>query len=48
MTLRWKELALADLFNPKSNYLSVISAYCVKDLRDRAKKDKDSMVMEIC
>jgi len=41
-----KKLALADLFNTKSNYLSVISAYCVKDLRDRAKKDKDSMLME--
>lgn len=41
-----KKLALADLFNPKSNYLSVISTYCIKDLRDRAKKDKDSMIDE--
>lgn len=41
-----KKLALADLFNPKSNYLSVISAYCIKDLRDQAKRDKDSMIDE--
>ena len=41
-----KKLALADLFNPKSNFLSVISAYCIKDLRDRAKKDKDAMLDE--
>src|SRR2546430_9032037 len=34
-----KKLALVDLFNPKSNFLSVISAYCIKDLRERAKKD---------
>jgi len=41
-----KKLALADLFNPKSNFLNVISAYCIKDLRDRAKKDKDTMLDE--
>ena len=41
-----KKLALADLFNPKSNYLSVISTYCIKDLRDRAQKDKDAMLDE--
>ncbi len=41
-----RKLALADLFNPKSNYLSVISAYCLKDLRDRAKKDKGTMLQE--
>jgi len=41
-----KKLALADLFNPKSNFLNVISAYCIKDLRDQAKKDKDSMLDE--
>jgi len=41
-----KKLALAELFNPKANYLSVISTYCIKDLRDRAKKDKDSMIDE--
>jgi hypothetical protein len=41
-----KKLALTDLFNPKANYLSVISTYCIKDLRDRAKKDKDSMIDE--
>jgi hypothetical protein len=41
-----KKLALADLFNPNSKYLSVISAYCIKDLRDRSKKDKDAMLDE--
>jgi hypothetical protein len=41
-----RKLALADLFTPKSSYLNVLSAYCIKDLRDRAKKDKDSMVDE--
>ena len=41
-----KKLALADLFIPKANYLSVLSTYCMKDLRGRAKKDKDSMVDE--
>ncbi len=41
-----KKLALADLFNPKSNFLSVLSAYCMKDLRERAKKDKDAMLDE--
>ena len=39
-----KKLALADLFNAKANYLSAISAYCIKELKDRSKKDKDSMV----
>jgi hypothetical protein len=41
-----KKLALAELFNPKANYLSVISTYCIKDLRARAQKDKDSMIDE--
>jgi hypothetical protein len=41
-----KKLALADLFNPKSNFLSVISTYCLKDLRDRAKKDEGTMLQE--
>jgi hypothetical protein len=41
-----KKLALADLFTPKSNYLSVISTYCIKDLRDRAQKDKNRMLDE--
>jgi len=41
-----KKLALADLFNPKSNYLSVISTFCIKNLRDRAQKDKDAMLDE--
>lgn len=39
-----KKLSLGDLFNSKANYLKAISDYCIKDLRDRAKKDKDSMV----
>ena len=41
-----KKLALADLLNPKSNFLSVISTYCLKDLRDRAKKDEGTMLQE--
>jgi hypothetical protein len=41
-----KKLALADLFNPKSNYLSVISTYCITNLRERAKKDQDAMIDE--
>jgi hypothetical protein len=40
-----KKLALADLFIPKSKYLNTISAYCIKELKDRAKKD-DSMIFE--
>jgi len=39
-----KKLALADLFKDKSKYLSVIAAYCQKDLKERAKKP-DAMVM---
>lgn len=39
-----KKLQLADLFNPKSNYLSVISAYCIKDLKEQSKKN--DMLME--
>src|SRR5262249_5963211 len=39
-----KKLALADLFNPRSDYLNVISQYCIKELKDRQKKDKDSML----
>ena len=41
-----KTLALADLFNPKSNYLSVISAYCIKDLKAQAQKDKQTMLSD--
>lgn len=39
-----KKLALADLFNARANYLSAISSYCLKELQDRLKKDKDSML----
>jgi Protein of unknown function (DUF3298)/Deacetylase PdaC len=39
-----KKLALADLFQPKSNYLSVMSAYCIRDLQDQSKKN--DMLME--
>jgi len=35
-----RELRLADLFKPGSNYLKVIADYCAKDLRSR--KDPDS------
>src|SRR5258707_2747610 len=41
-----KRLTLADLFTPNSKYLNVISAYCIKELRDRSKKNKDSMLDE--
>jgi hypothetical protein len=41
-----KKLALADLFNPKSNYLSVISAYCIKDLKSQAQKNKETMLSD--
>lgn len=34
-----KKLALADLFQPKSNYLNMISGYCIKDLQDQSKKN---------
>jgi len=41
-----KKLALADLFNPKANYLSVISAYCTKDLKQQSQQSKDSMLSD--
>jgi len=39
-----KKLALGDLFKDKSKYLSVMAAYCQKDLQERAKKP-DAMVL---
>src|SRR5438552_792365 len=39
-----KKLTLADLFNAKANYLGAISTYCIKELKDRSKKDKDATV----
>ena len=39
-----KKLSLADLFNSKSNYLSVISSYCINDLKQQSKKDKERML----
>lgn len=42
-----KKLALADLFQPKSNYLSVMSAYCIKDLQDQSKKNDMLMADQI-
>ncbi len=41
-----KKLALADLFNAKSNYLKAISDFCIKDLKQQAKKEKDSMLTD--
>jgi len=41
-----KKLALADLFNAKSNYVKVISDYYLKDLKQQAKKEKDSMLTD--
>jgi hypothetical protein len=40
-----KKLALADLFNAKTNYLNVIAAYCLKQLKERA-KNSDSMLSD--
>ena len=40
-----KKLALADLFTPKSKHLSVISTYCQKELKERAKKP-DAMILD--
>jgi len=39
-----KRIELADLFNPKSNYLSVISGYATKDLKEQSKNN--DMLME--
>jgi len=39
-----KRIELADLFNPKSNHLNVISAYTIKDLKDQSKQN--DMLME--
>lgn len=41
-----KKLTLADLFNANSKYLNVISAYCIKELKDRAKKNNDEMLTD--
>jgi uncharacterized protein DUF3298/peptidoglycan-N-acetylmuramic acid deacetylase PdaC-like protein len=41
-----KKLALADLFNPKSNYLNVISAYCIKDLNEQRKKQGEGSMLQ--
>jgi Protein of unknown function (DUF3298)/Deacetylase PdaC len=38
-----KKLALADLFNPKSNYLKTISDYCIKDLKQQSKTEGDAL-----
>lgn len=38
-----KRLALADLFLPKTKYLTTIASYCMNQLRERAKKE-DSMI----
>jgi peptidoglycan-N-acetylglucosamine deacetylase len=38
------KLALADLFQPKSNFLNVISSYCVNDLKTQSKTN--DMLME--
>ncbi|HEX7722135.1 MAG TPA: RsiV family protein [Pyrinomonadaceae bacterium] len=40
-----KKLALADLFIAKSKYLNVISTYCQKELKERARKP-DTMVLD--
>lgn len=42
-----KRIELADLFNPKSNHLNVISAYAIKDLKDQSKKNDMLMADQI-
>lgn len=42
-----KKLSLADLFNPKANYLGLISSYCIKDLKEQAQRDKEGMLSEV-
>jgi hypothetical protein len=42
-----KKLALVDLFQAKSNYLSVLSAYCIKDLQDQSRKNDMLMADQI-
>jgi hypothetical protein len=39
-----KKVALSDLFQPKSNFLNVISSYCVNDLKTQSKTN--DMLME--
>jgi hypothetical protein len=39
-----KKLALADLFNANSKYLTVIADYSIRDLKEQSKRDKDSML----
>jgi hypothetical protein len=41
-----KKLALADLFNPKSNYLKVISAYSIKNLKEQQKKEGEGSMLQ--
>ena len=41
-----KKLSLVDLFNPKATYLNLISAYCIKDLKQQAAKDKEGMLSD--
>jgi len=38
-----KKLALADLFVDKSKYLTVIANYCMKELKERAKKEDSAI-----
>lgn len=40
-----KKLTLADLFIDKSKYLTLISNFCMKELKDRSKRP-DSMIMD--
>jgi len=40
-----KKIALADLFIARSKYLNVISTYCQKELKERAKKP-DAMFLD--
>ena len=36
-----RNLALADLFQPRANYLETIASYCIKDLKRRSQQEKE-------
>jgi hypothetical protein len=38
-----KKLALSDLFTEKSKYLTAIANYCMKELKERAKKEDSAI-----
>jgi Protein of unknown function (DUF3298) len=41
-----KKLTLADFFSPNAKYLNVISAYCIRQLKEEAKKNNEEMLTD--